>query len=46
MVVTLQNWIHLDIVGIVCGVLQRVTLVDHVRQRSMDIRMNPQDQTL
>ena len=43
-IVTLQNFTQTDIVGLVGGGSQRVTAEYHVRQRRMDIRMDPQGQ--
>ena len=43
MIVTLQNWTQLNICGIMVGGSQRDTAVDHVRQRRMDMSMEPQD---
>ena len=46
MIVTLQNWIQPDIVGIMGVRSQNITAVDHIQKSRMDISMEPQDQTL
>ena len=46
MMVNFKNWIQSDIFGLMDEEPQRGTSVDHVRQVRMDVRMDPQDQTV